>query len=225
MKLYCDPISTTSRPILMFAAEHGLMLEIEQVSLFLGQHRRTDFVALNPNRCVPVLVDGDFVLTESSAILKYLADRIGSETYPRELHERARVNAAMDWFATNFHNAAGHEFAYPTLFPTLSPLSEAALAELVAAGDAATHRWLAVLDIHMIGRDRDFVAGDSLTIADYLGASVVTLAEAAGIELEPYRNVRRWLSTMHGLPSWDMTYAAFNGLMSALRPRERAIAA
>ena len=54
------------------------------------------FSAINPNQAVPVLQDGEFRLTESSAILKYLADRVGSPSYPRKLQMRARVNEAMD---------------------------------------------------------------------------------------------------------------------------------
>ena len=166
MKLYYDPISTTSRPVAMFAAEHGLTLDLRPVSLFAGEHRTPEFLALNPNGCVPVLVDGDFVLTESSAILKYLAERAGSPAYPRDLQERARVNAAMDWFATNFHAAVGHKLAYPTLFPFIYPFGAQALAEVTATGMAATHRWLSVLDVGMIGSDSDYVAGDEITTAD-----------------------------------------------------------
>ena len=49
---------------------------------------------------VPALEDGDFRLTESSAILKYLADKVGSAAYPKDLKQRARVNERMDWFNT-----------------------------------------------------------------------------------------------------------------------------
>jgi len=218
MKLHYDPISTSSRPIMMFAAEHRLPIDLEPVALFRGEHLAPDFLAINPNGCVPVLVDGGFVLNECSAILKYLADLADSPAYPKGLRDRARVNAAMDWFLTNFHAALGHELAYPTLFPAMHPFGSQAFAEVTAMGTAAAHRWFAVLDGHMIGPDRNYVAGDELTIADYVGGSVTALAEAVDFDLATYPNVRRWLAALKERPSWDPTYAAFYGLVSALRP-------
>ncbi len=202
----------------MFAQEHQFDLEYELVSLFQGEHLRPDFLALNPNGCVPVLVDGGLVLSESSAILKYLADLIRSPAYPTDLRERARVNAAMDWFLTNFHLAVGHELAYPTLYPAFHPFGAEALAEVTAAGVKAARRGFAVLDAHMIGPDRSYVAGEELTLADYVGGSVVALAEAVDFDLGPYPNVRRWMAGLKARPSWPPTYAAFRGLLSALRP-------
>ena len=70
MKLYFHPASTTSRPIMLFAAENRIALEEQVVDLFTGEHYKAPFEAVNPNHLVPVLDDGDFRLTESSAILK-----------------------------------------------------------------------------------------------------------------------------------------------------------
>ena len=69
MKLYCHPASTTSRPVMLFAAENGIALEQQIVDLFTGEHYQQPFEAINPNHLVPVLEDGDLRLTESSAIL------------------------------------------------------------------------------------------------------------------------------------------------------------
>jgi glutathione S-transferase len=69
MKLHMSPISTTSRPVMLFCAEAGVDVTMVPVDLMAGEHHGEKFVALNPNRLVPVLEDGDFVLTESSAIL------------------------------------------------------------------------------------------------------------------------------------------------------------
>ncbi len=100
MKLYHHPISTTSRTIMLFAAESGIPLQMQVVDLFTGEHMKPPYAAINPNRLIPVLEDGDFVLTENSAILKYLADKTGSPAYPKDLQQRARVNERMDWTST-----------------------------------------------------------------------------------------------------------------------------
>jgi glutathione S-transferase len=218
MKLYYDPISTTSRPLMMFAAEHRLPVEWELVSLFQGEHQSEAFLAINPNGTVPLLLEDSFVLSESTAILRYLAAKAQSPAYPQDLRERAMVDSAIDWFMTNFHYALGSSLAYPTLYPAMKPLSAHTFAEVTERAAADTRRALKVLDEHMIGRERNYVAGEGLTLADYVGSSVVVLAEAIDFDLKPFRNVVRWLAVMKARPSWQPTYAAFTGLMTALRP-------
>jgi glutathione S-transferase len=91
MKLYYDPISTTTRPILLLAADDGIALDYEWVDLMTGAHMQPPFSAINPSQQVPVLQDGDFRLTESSAILKYLAEKTGSASHRSRSCERRRV--------------------------------------------------------------------------------------------------------------------------------------
>jgi glutathione S-transferase len=69
MKLYYHPASTTSRPLMLYVAETGLAMEMQVVDLFTGEHMQQAYSALNPNQLVPLLEDGDFRLSESSAIL------------------------------------------------------------------------------------------------------------------------------------------------------------
>src|SRR2546428_1257951 len=95
MKLYYHPASTTSRGIMLFAADSGLELDYQLVDLFTGAHFQPEYVAINPSRQVPVLDDGDFRLTESSAILKYLAETAGSAGYPAEPRQQAPVQRRM----------------------------------------------------------------------------------------------------------------------------------
>ena len=92
MKLYYHPVSNTSRPIMLFAADANIDLEYKLVDLFTGEHVQPAYSEINPSKLVPVLEDGDFRLTEASAILKYLAEKTGSAAYPKDLQKRARVN-------------------------------------------------------------------------------------------------------------------------------------
>ena len=90
MKLDMHPVSMTSRPVRLFIAESGIDVDEQMIDLMTGEHHQEPFASINPNRLVPVLDDGDFRLTESSAILKYLADKIDSTAYPKDLRQRAR---------------------------------------------------------------------------------------------------------------------------------------
>jgi glutathione S-transferase len=215
MKLYCDPISTTSRPVMLFAAEHELPVELVHVDLMTGGQQDPAYLALNPNGVVPFLVDGDFTLGESTAILKYLAETSGSAAYPKDLKARAKVDEALAWFATNFHEY----FCLFTCYPNMGVphgLDPAVAQGLVAYGEVHSVRWLKVLDGHMLA-GRDFVCGDEITLADYLGASFVTLGELCAFDVSPYPNIQAWLARMQARPAWPQTYAAFHGLVAAIR--------
>src|ERR1043165_9559593 len=84
MKLYMHPVSMTSRPVRLFIAEHNIPAEEVTVDLMKGDHYKPPFTTINPNRQVPVLEDEGFRLTECSAILKYLADKVNSPAYPKD---------------------------------------------------------------------------------------------------------------------------------------------
>src|SRR5919112_4235780 len=108
VKLYMHPVSTASRPVRLFIAENGIECEEEVVDILQGAHYQEPYASLNPSKLVPLLEDGDFRLTESSAILKYLADKTNSPAYPKDLKARARVNERMDWINTQLCR----DFAY-----------------------------------------------------------------------------------------------------------------
>jgi len=209
MKLYYHPVSTVSRPVLLLATEADIALELEVVDLFTGAHLQSAFAAVNPSRQVPVLEDGDFRLGESSAILKYLADKHDSPAYPKDLQRRARVNERMDWFNTGLYRDLGYGFIYPQVIEShrysQSEVQSAALAH--ARGNAK--KWLRILDENIIGSKRSFVCGDQPTLADYLGACMISLGEVIHLDYSAYPNVVRWLGNMKSLPYWIGVHQGF----------------
>lgn len=215
MKLYCDPISTTSRPVLMFLAEQALDVEIVKVDLLAGGARDPEYLALNPNGIVPFLVDGDFRLGECAAILKYLAIRAHSTAYPEGLKAQMKVDEAISWFSTQFHEA----FCLMTCYPAMG-VPKGASAELAAAmmayGRDHAPRWLQVLDGHMLA-DRPFVCGDQVSLADYLGLSYVLLGDLVAYDFSAYPNIQKWIARMRARPAFVPTYAAFETLARFVR--------
>jgi glutathione S-transferase len=209
MKLYYHPASTTSRIVMLFGAQEAPELSFQLVDLFTGEHLQPGFATINPSCLVPVLEDGDFRLTECSAIVKYLADKKGSASYPQGLRERARVNELMDWFTTNFYRDFAYGLVYPQLFPHHRRRSDEAQAATVAWGLEKTRHWLRILDASLLGPDRPFLCGDRLTIADYLGAEMVDLGAVIRCDLSPYPNVVRWLRGMKELEGWAKTNQVF----------------
>lgn len=217
MKIYYHPASTTSRPLMLFSAESGLDIDFQVIDLFTGEHYQPPYEAINPNHLVPVLDDGDFRLTESSAILKYLAEKAGSPAYPKDLKQRARVNERMDWINTQLCRDLAYGLVYPQIFPHHKrPSAEAQAATLAWAKERAGG-WMKVLDAHLLGSGNAYLCGSQITLADYYAAPFVALAEAVGSDLSGYPNVKRWLGKMKALKSWGKVNEVINGYAASLK--------
>jgi glutathione S-transferase len=216
MKLYMHPVSTACRPVRLFIADNKIECEEEVVDLMKGAHHQEPYASLNPNKLVPMLVDGDLKLTESSAILKYLADKIGAPTYPKDLKLRAKVNEAMDWINTNFYRDWGYGLVYPQLFPHHKRRSDEAHAATIDWGKANAQSWLGLLNDHWIA-DKPYLCGKEITIADYFGAGIVSIGELIGCDFAGYPNIQRWLSNMKKLPSWTSGNQEFYGFREMVK--------
>ena len=220
MKLYCNPGSTTSRIIMMFAAEEGIDLDYQIVDLMTGEHRKPEYKSINPNCLVPTLDDDGFRLTESGAIIRYLANKSNSAAYPANLHERARVDEAIEWFYSNFYKDHGYGLIYPQLFPHHKRPTDEAQAGAVAWGKEKAQHWLGILDRDLIGPSRKFLCGDKPTIADYVGAELVTLGELVHCTYKDYPNVRRWIGNMKALKHWAQVHEVADGFAASLKDKQ-----
>lgn len=220
MKLYCHPASTTSRMIMQFAAEQGIDLEYKVVDLFTGEHYKPEYTAINPNNMVPVLEDGDFRLTESSAILKYLADKVNSPAYPKELKARARVNEMMDWFNANLYKDFGYGMVYSQTFPHHKRPSEEIQSGTIAWGKQKTQTWLKILDQHLLGPNKAYLCGDKITIADYLGIEMIAVGSLIRCDFSAYPNIERWVKNMKALKTWPKTHEVIDGFAASLKDKQ-----
>jgi glutathione S-transferase len=164
MKLYMHPVSTATRPVRLFIAENSIECDEEMVDILKGAHYQEPYASLNPNRMVPMLEDGDLRLTESSAILKYLADKYDLPSYPKDLKTRAKVNEVMDWLNTQFYRDFGYGLIYPQLFPHHKRRSDEAHAGAIAWGQQGAKNWLQILNDHWIGPKNQYLCGNELSI-------------------------------------------------------------
>jgi glutathione S-transferase len=219
MKIYTFDGSPTSRIVLLFCAEERIEFEKVDIDLMAGAHLAESYKNINPCSFVPVLEDGDFRLTESSSILKYLADKFESKAYPRELKRRARVNEAMDWLNTGLYRVLGYNFVYPQLYAHHRREPEEVNQGTIRWGRERTEQALQLLDRHWLGKKR-FLCGDELTLADYFGAPIVAQLDLIRANLAPFENVCRWMAETRRLGSWEKVHAAHTRYVASLADRK-----
>lgn len=220
MKLYMHPVSTVSRPVRLFVLENEIPVEEVVVDLFTGAHHQPPYSDLNPNRMVPLLEDGDFRLSESSAILKYLAEKFDLPAYPKDLRQRARVNEKLDWFNSNFYRDWGYGLLYPQLFPHHKRATDAAHSGCIEWGLEKSKKWLQLLNDHWLGHGKAYLTGDAISIADYFGVCLITFGEVTRYDFSKYPRVNRWIGTMKKLPNWAKVNEALYGYQNAVKDQQ-----
>jgi glutathione S-transferase len=202
MKLYHNPLSPNVRRVRLTAAVLGLEIEEKRLDFAKGEHKNPEYLALNPNGAVPTLVDGDYVLTESRAIMQYLASKKPeSGLLPRDEAARADVSRWQFWDASHFspHLAA---IVFEKLLKGMMGMGDPDVRKIE---DALTsfRRFGAVLNKRLEGRQ--YVVGNALTLADLTLASSLMYAKQAEIPLAEVPNVQAWFSRISDLDGWKKT--------------------
>lgn len=189
MKLYgFGP--TRSLRALWGLKELDVDFEFVSVNLLAGENRTPEFLKLNPAGKVPVLVDGDFVLTESAAIVLYLAEKYREKgLLPADLKERAQVYRWLMFAMTELEQPlwriSRNSFVYPEHKRQPADIA-------IAREEFAT--MAAVLDRHMEGRQ--FIVGDRISVADCVTAYLMDWANEQQL-LDGCRQLQAYLERMY----------------------------
>ncbi|MBP2303600.1 glutathione S-transferase family protein [Azospirillum picis] len=165
--------------------EMGLSYVLKPVNIRQGEQKAPDFLALNPNAKVPVLVDGALVLTESAAILVHLAEKTG-RPLPRDGADRARVFEQLFFHASALSPAFGNAGFFKRRATDPQPLAQAR-----------------------------FVAGDDFTIADIAHFGWLWRREFPGLTLDGRSNLVRWFDAVAARPAVRRAIARVEALLQA----------
>ncbi|XP_022702358.1 glutathione S-transferase 1-1-like [Varroa jacobsoni] len=167
--LYHTVGSAPCRAVRMLAKELGVELELRCLDVFAGDHMKPDFLEINPQHTLPTLVDGDFVLSESRAILTYLMNKYAPESdlYPQHIKARAQVERLLYYDMGMLYKSMLDVFLAP-IFGFFSPEDSGERLKGV----------LVFLDEHILG-DNAYITGDKFTIADISIGASLTLLEAS----------------------------------------------
>jgi len=171
--------------------EVGADWRLTKVNIRAGEQKAPEFLALNPNGKIPVIVDSEgpggapIIITESAAILIYLGEKFG-KLIPVDPIERVRMFEWMFFHASGLGPAFGNSGYFQKLAPSPSP-------HAVERFSAEARRTLSVLN-HRLGQV-EYLAGD-YSIADILNFGWIWRKEFAGVDFDEAPNVARWYSSL-----------------------------
>ncbi|MGH8457277.1 MAG: glutathione S-transferase family protein, partial [Stenotrophobium sp.] len=151
MKLYLFPLSPRARKTMAVAHHLGLSYEMVALDGRKGDHKKPEYLKLNPNGRMPTLVDGDFVLWESNAIIQYLAGKKPGVLMPQDERGRADVARWLYWDLAHW-DSANAILLFENLVKSLLGGGGPDPAQ-VKLGEEKFHSAAAVLDGHLAGRE------------------------------------------------------------------------
>jgi glutathione S-transferase len=188
--------------------ELGVPFEAVQVNLITGEHRRPEFLRINPAGKIPVLVDDDLVLTESVAIPVYLAEKYPERRLlPTDARQRAHANKWLLFAATELEQPLWRITRNTRLYP-----EDRRQPSDVALASQEFEDMAAVLDRHMQGRQ--FVVGETATVVDFVTAYTLDWANEVKL-LGGFSNLLAYMERMYARPHAPLRIArAFANLQA-----------
>lgn len=198
MKLYADPITVNCRKVIAGLNLLGFDYERVHVDYFGGEHKKPEYLAINPNGALPALVDGDLKLSESNAILAYAAELNGREdAYPRDPKVRADINRWLLWEAATWFPSCYTFLVENVVKPILGSQPDSAILE------RETPNWHRLADIvdQRLAQSK-WLCGDQVTVADIAVAAPMHLHPWQKLPLDSHPNLKRWIADVEQLPCW-----------------------
>ena len=187
LKIYGVDLSTPGIKVRMTVNALDISYEYVRVSIRDKENRTPEFLRMNPSGKIPVMDDNGFILFESGAICRYLADKQNSSLYPKDLKQRALVDQWTD-FAVIHINGAMNRIVFNRIFA--KRIGREVDEQSLRDGLAFLGKFLPVVDDRLKGRN--FLVEDGLTLADIALISILDPCEVAGVDLSVYKNIVAW---------------------------------
>ncbi|TNN52405.1 Glutathione S-transferase theta-1 [Liparis tanakae] len=185
MELYLDLHSQPCRSVFLFARAARIPFDFKLVELSKGQQYSEEFGKISTARKVPVMKDGSFVLTESTAILEYLvqkhASSVADHWLPADLQQRARVNEYLSWQHMNLRAHGSKVFLLKALFPIV--MGAEVPKEKMAAALEDLSQSLRTLEETFL-QSKAFIVGEEVSLADLV--AIVEIMQPVGVGVDVF---------------------------------------
>lgn len=187
MKIYGNTMSPAVLKVLYCANALEARYEYVALDMMQGDHQSEQYKKIHPAGKVPCLVDGDFTLFESNAICKYLARQSKSEYYPVDIKAQAVVDQWTDFVSIHVQNGMSRVMFNKLIAPMINaPVDQ----ESLKCGWEFLAKYLPVVN-NQLARAK-YLAGDKLTLADFVLLATIDPAEAIELDLKPYPAIKEW---------------------------------
>ncbi|KAG5840746.1 glutathione S-transferase theta-1a [Anguilla rostrata] len=234
LELFLDLHSQPCRSVFMFAKKNNIAFEFKKIDLAAGQHYGEEFGKISILRKVPVMRDEEFILAESIAILKYLAEkfRTPDHWYPADLQKRARVNEYLSWQHTAIRTHGSKVFWFRAMVPIITGAEvpkekmDSAMEDLNTSLKLFEEKFL---------QDRPFIVGDQISLADLVAHVEIMQPVGTGVDVFKDRpKLRAWsdrVKTEMGEALFDEAHSIImnvhnlpqtfqdNGMLEFLKPK------
>lgn len=187
LKLYCAP-KTISLATVAFLNDSGIHWEPVRVDIAGGEQTRPAYHAINPKGRVPVLITPEGALTETPAILEYLAETAAPGYVPADPLARARMREAMSYFGSTMHVNHAHKVRGRRWAN-----DEAALADMKAKVPETMTASTAYVETLITG---PYLFGAGLTLADFHLFAIATWLESDGVDVTPFPKMSAFRTAM-----------------------------
>ncbi|XP_058451141.1 glutathione S-transferase 1-like [Malaya genurostris] len=194
VKLYTLHVSPPCRAVELTAKALGIDLDQQIVNLLAGDHLTPEYLKMNPQHTIPMLDDNGIIISESHAIMIYLVSKYGKDDslYPKDLVKQAKVHSIL-------HFESGVLFARMRFL--FEPIIFGGNSEIPAEKKENIQKAYKLLEDTLVD---DYVAGNSLTIADFSCVSSFTsLMGVIPVEKSTYPKIYAWLDRLKQLPYYE----------------------
>jgi len=197
LKVLGRKTSANVQKVAWLCEEIDLPFEREDIGGPFGGNDQPDYIALNPNKRVPTIIDEDFVLWESNACISYLSSKHAAGTwYPDDLQVRGDAHRWLEWGTSTLAPSHG-----PTFMGLIRTPLEKRNMDAILAGRDNFSAQLAIVDRYLDGRE--FITGSAITIGDMPLAILSYRWFNLDIEREDYPNLKRWYDYINGRPAFQ----------------------
>ena len=212
MKLYGNDFSPNSSKVRFAANLMGIDYEFQTVDLAGGEQRTEAFRKITPVGRVPVLVDGDFIIFESNSIMRYLALKVESPLYPKDLKKRCLVDQWLDFSAIHMSAGAMSKIFFNTIVYKFinGTKDENSLKE----GRQFLTNYLSIIETQL--SHGPYVGGADLSLADLSILAILDPCEVVDFDLAAFPKVVAWRKKLQAQPFYQKVYPSFTEFLGKI---------
>ncbi|RED53977.1 glutathione S-transferase family protein [Aestuariispira insulae] len=200
LKIYEHPLSGHAHRVVLFTGLVGIEHERITIDLLAGEHKQDPYLTVNPTGQVPAIRDGDVILSDSNAILVYLARSYAPDWLPDDPLTMARIQRYLSLAAGELRNG-----------PAQARIANLFGLEIDREKASETAIWLFCLLEEEL-KDRTWLVQERPTIADVALYGYIAHAPEGGIAIDPYPAMCQWLKRVEALPGFTPIPASKIGL-------------